>query len=280
MAAVYNAQCRLYHGRMLDILIPTYNRPEALAITLLSLIWQDFRDFRVVIADQSEKRKSTAAPEVAAVLRVMRAKGIRADIFDRIRGKGIAANRDFLLSASEAKYCLFLDDDLILEPDMTGRLMAAMMKERCGFIGSAPIGLSFLGDFRPWEQAIEFWKGRVKPERVRPGTPQWERHKLHNAANIFHVQSGLRLTGKNQRLYKIAWIGSCVLYDSAKLRGCGGFGFWRRLPGEVCGEDVYAQIQMMERFGGCGLIPSGVYHQELPTTVRDRTYDAPKVLEI
>ena len=34
----------------------------------------------------------------------------------------------------------------------------------------------------------------------------------------------------------------------------------------------------MARDGGCGRIPSGVYHQELPTTVPDRSVDAPRVL--
>jgi hypothetical protein len=34
----------------------------------------------------------------------------------------------------------------------------------------------------------------------------------------------------------------------------------------------------MERYGGCGLIPSGAYHMELPTTVTTRAVDAPKVL--
>jgi hypothetical protein len=36
----------------------------------------------------------------------------------------------------------------------------------------------------------------------------------------------------------------------------------------------------MARDGGCGLIPSGVYHQELPTTVTDRRADAPRVLPL
>jgi hypothetical protein len=35
----------------------------------------------------------------------------------------------------------------------------------------------------------------------------------------------------------------------------------------------------MSRFGGCGIIPSGVYHQELPTTILNRDVDAPHVLE-
>jgi hypothetical protein len=36
----------------------------------------------------------------------------------------------------------------------------------------------------------------------------------------------------------------------------------------------------MARFGGCGLIPSGAYHQELPTTLPKRDVDAPKVLSL
>jgi len=67
------------------------------------------------------------------------------------------------------------------------------------------------------------------------------------------------------------------MYQTAKLRQAGGFTFWRDLPREHCGEDVLAQLRVMERYGGCGLIPSGVYHQELPTTVPDRQVDAPRV---
>jgi hypothetical protein len=35
----------------------------------------------------------------------------------------------------------------------------------------------------------------------------------------------------------------------------------------------------MARHGGCGLIPSGVYHMELPTTITERTVDAPRYFE-
>ncbi len=41
---------------------------------------------------------------------------------------------------------------------------------------------------------------------------------------------------------------------------------------------MLVQIRLMERFGGCGLIPSGVYHQELLTTLPDRSVNAPEVL--
>ena len=36
----------------------------------------------------------------------------------------------------------------------------------------------------------------------------------------------------------------------------------------------------MAEFGGCGVLPTGAYHQQLPTTVPDRTHDAPYLLPV
>ena len=71
-----------------------------------------------------------------------------------------------------------------------------------------------------------------------------------------------------------------MLFDRQKLLDVGGFSFWRDLPPEHAGEDVLAQLRVMARYGGCGVMPSGVYHQELPTTVTDRRVDAPQVLSV
>lgn len=95
-----------------------------------------------------------------------------------------------------------------------------------------------------------------------------------NAANLHHLAA--RVLGK--RTYRVAWIGGCVLYDVSCLRAVGGFSFWRELPKNHCGEDVLAQLRVMARFGGCGLLPSRAYHQELPTTVAERGVDAAKLL--
>ncbi|MDQ3871251.1 MAG: glycosyl transferase, partial [Chloroflexota bacterium] len=151
-------------------------------------------------------------------------------------------------------------------------------REGCGFVGAPLIGLSFRDDVRPHEQDVEFWDGPVRPEVVRPGTAAWDRHRLHSAANVLHVQERLGLAGGEPRTYRVAWVGGCVLYDVAALRECGGFGFWRELPVNHCGEDVLAQLRVMARYGGCGVLPSGAYHLELPTTVPDRSVDAPAVL--
>jgi len=64
------------------------------------------------------------------------------------------------------------------------------------------------------------------------------------------------------------------------LREAGGFTFWETLPESHCDEDVLAQLRVMKKYGGYGVLPSGVYHQELETTVLDRKINAPEYLEI
>jgi glycosyltransferase involved in cell wall biosynthesis len=261
-----------------DVLIPTYRRPAALAVTLTSLISQTLKDFRIIISDQTEGNDVATTGEVSAALRVLAACGHRIEVHKHLPRRGVAEQRQFLLDQTTAPYALFLDDDLILEPGVIEATLQAILAEGCGFVGRAVIGLSYVHDVRPHEQSIEFWEGTVKPELVQPGTPAWERHRLHNAANIYHVQQRLGLRMDRQRRYRVAWIGGCVMYDVAKLQDCGGFGFWRELPATHCGEDVLAQLRVMARYGGCGLIPSGVYHMELPTTIMDCRMDAPKML--
>lgn len=261
-----------------DILIPTYCRSAALAVTLTSLCAQTFRDFRIVISDQTEDSNPMEAGEVQAVLRVLRAHGHVVEIHKHLPRRGMAEQRQFLLDRATAPYALFIDDDVILESYVVERMLAAIQEEGCGFVGSAVIGLSFINDIRPHEQFIEFWEGSVQPELVKPDTPQWERWRLHNAANLYHLQQRLGLTPDKQRKYRVAWVGACIMYDTAKLREIGGYSFWQDLPAEHCGEDVLVQLRLMERYGGCGLIPSGVYHQELPTTITDRRVAADKAL--
>src|SRR5437588_9864786 len=69
------------------------------------------------------------------------------------------------------------------------------------------------------------------------------------------------------RLYKVAWIASCVMYDRVKLLEVGGFSFWPRLPRYHSGEEVLVQNLLMRRWGGCAIMPSGTYFSQVPTTV-------------
>jgi glycosyltransferase involved in cell wall biosynthesis len=263
-------------GVAIDVLIPTRNRCCALAVTLAALSAQTMRRFRIVISDQSEGPGPFATAEHAALARYLTAGGIELEALRHTPRLGMAEQRAFLLSRVQAPYCLFIDDDVIAEPDLLERLYDAIVEQQCGFVGSALHGLSHLGDQRPWQQHIEFWDGPVQPEQLSHDDEGWERHHLHSAANLFHLQQKLQLAAT--RCYRVAWIGGCVLFDTGKLRASGGFDFWRLLPAEHCGEDVYAQLRVMERFGGCGIIPSGAYHMELPTTVANREVDVPVVM--
>lgn len=263
-----------------DILIPTFNRPAALAVTLTSLIAQTHQNFDVIISDQTEEFNAIAAGEVQAAIRILRAQGHTVSTHRHLPRRGMAEHRQFLLDQVTAPYALFLDDDLILETFVVKQMLIAIAQENCGFVGSGLIGLSFIDDVRPHEQAIEFWETPVQPETLNPDLPEWSRWKLHNAANLYHIQRSLHLTPDHTRKYKVAWVGGCVMYDVEKLRSVGGFSFWHDLPENHCGEDVLVQQRMMAQYGGCGVLPSGVYHQELPTTVVDRSVNAPVVLPI
>lgn len=270
----------MQHGtRSLTILIPTYARPGGLAVTLTSLVPQTYPDFNIVVSDQTEEENPLLSGEVQTAIRVLELHGHRVATHKHLPRKGIAEHRQFLLQQAESTHVLFLDDDLILEADIVERLMKAICEENCGFVGCAPIGLSYIGEERPHQQAIEFWDGPVKPERITPYSQKWQRHELHNAANILHVQKRLKISPEGQRKYRVAWIGACVLYDRIKLQETGGFQFWQELPVRHCGEDVLVQFRLLERYGGCGIIPSGVYHQELPTTIPDRTTNALEIFK-
>lgn len=266
-----------HRAEKVDVLIPTCDRPAALGVTLTSLGLQTFTHFRVVISDQGDVPSQPSA-EVEAVVRFLRWKGYEVLVVRNLPRRGMAQQRQFLLDNAAGSHVFYLDDDVILEADLLERLVRVITEQRCGFVGSALVGLSYRDEVRLHEQGIEFWDGPVEPEVLRPGDPAWERYKLHNASNVLHVAERLGVTRESQRLYKVAWIGGCVLFDVDALRSSGGFGFHEELAPAHRGEDIVAQIRVMERYGGCGILPSGAYHQEVPTTLAYRPHDAVKVV--
>jgi GT2 family glycosyltransferase len=266
--------------KKIKVLIPTYNRTEALAVTLTSLCFQTCKNFDVVISDQSEQNFLKDDPSVQTSLNLLRTRGHKVEVFRNLPPRGMAQQRQFLLGHSNAVFSLFLDDDLILEPYVIDNMTKVIEEEHCGFVGNAVIGLSYDKEIRYHQHHIEFWEGTVKPELIVPKSPEWDRHVLHNAANIYHIQKKLQVTYRSPKKYKVAWVGGCVMYDTEKLLDIGGFKFWKELPAIHCGEDALAQLRVMKRYGGCGVLPSGVYHQELQTTLSDRKINAPEYLEI
>jgi GT2 family glycosyltransferase len=258
-----------------DVLVPTCNRPAELAVTLAGLAGQADPSFHVVVSDQSTDAPGWEHPAAAAMVRVLEAQGRPVTLLRHLPRRGLAEHRQFLLDQASAGKCLFLDDDVWLEPGALERLNVALEALDCGFVGMAPQGLSYLDDRRPEQTAgFEAWEGPVTPERIRPGTPGFERWPLHNAANLSHVSADLSLEPGEWLPYRVAWLGGCVLYRREALADAGGFTFWPSLPMEHAGEDVVAQWQVMERYGAAGILPSGAVHLESPTTVTDRRVEA------
>ena len=202
---------------LVDVLIPTFARPVSLSVTLAAVAAQTHPSFGVTISDQTERDPiPSESLEVAALVRILEAGGHPVRRHRHLPRQGLAEHRQWLLDQATAPYVLFLDDDVFIERDLVARLVRAIRAARCGFVGSAVVGLSYRDDRRPEEQAIELWDGPVTPERVVPATPAWDRYRLHNAANLQHLRE--RLGGRPDRLYRVAWVGGCVLYDTEKLR--------------------------------------------------------------
>ena len=264
---------------VVDVLIPTVGRLAELAVTLAGLAAQDDPAFSVLISDQSDDGQALRAPAVVAMVRVLQAQGRRVEIVRHLPRRGLAEHRQFLLEQASAELVLFLDDDVWLEPHSLERMTEAIRALDCGFVGSAPMGLSFLSDRRPHHQAsFERWEGPVRPERVRMDSPAIARASLHGAANLVHVAEHVPVPRDGWVPYKIAWIGACTLFSREALVRSGGFDFWDRLPPVHAGEDVAAQWRVMERYGAAGILPSGAVHLEAPTTVPDRTVEARDVV--
>jgi glycosyltransferase involved in cell wall biosynthesis len=261
--------------RELDVLVPSRNRSTELIATLSGLAAQGSRAgagrFGVVVSDQSDERPVWSHPAVAGMVRILRHLGHPVLLDWHQPRRGIAENRSHLLSRSQARYVLFVDDDVWLEPGTVGRLLTAIRSLGCGLVGNFPHGLSYVDEYRPGQECgYEEWNDRPEPERIVPRGPEWVRASVHAAANLLHVQQRLRLRPDEWRPYKIAWIGACAMFDRAKLVACGGYDFWHRVPVHHQGEDVLAQLRVLARYGGAGILPSGAYHLETPTTVPDR----------
>lgn len=261
---------------LVDVLIPTCGRKTGLAMVLTSLLGQTFTDFNVIISDQTEGEPSYTSIEVQMAVRSLEWRGHRVTLHHHLPRRGLAEQRNFLLTQSSAPYVHFIDDDVLIDPEVLGRMLHVLQTEGCGFVGCPATGLDYLNDVRPHQQGIELWEGPVRPEPIAPETLPlvWHRHLVNNAANPLHLQQRLAPNGETIR-YKIAWVGGAnVLFDRTKLLSVGGFSWWDRLPVEHAGEEVVVQFLLLRKYGGCGILPTGTYHLGLPTTVEDRRRNA------
>ena len=132
-----------------DVVIPTRNRPVELATTLAGLAAQTYRDFRVLVSDQSDAEPSYATPPAQSIARVLRLRGQDVTFTRHLPRRGLAEHRQFLLDHATAPNQL-----------------------RCGFVGAAVQGLSYADDIRPHQLATyEEWNSPVIPETITRDSP-------------------------------------------------------------------------------------------------------------
>ncbi|HEX4204019.1 MAG TPA: glycosyltransferase family A protein [Ktedonobacteraceae bacterium] len=266
---------------LVDVLIPTCGRKTGLAIVLTSLFAQTFCDFNVIVSDQTaEEDVYLDSGEIRTLVSALRWRGHEVKLHRHLPRQGMAEQRQFLFEQSRAAYVHFIDDDVILDPQIMQRMLTVIRDEQCGFVGCAAPGLQFLDDVRPQQQHIELWEGPVVPELFDATTIPLERHLVNNAANPLHLEQQLVRNGEVVR-YKVAWVGGAnLLFDREKLQRVGAFSWWKRLPMEHAGEEVVVQFLMLHEYGGCGILPCGTYHLCLPTNVEDRRHNATSLYEL
>jgi glycosyltransferase involved in cell wall biosynthesis len=265
----------------IDVLIPTCGRKTGLAVVLTSLLGQTFADFDVVISDQTPDDEAYLdSPEIRTLIAALRWRGHRVETHRHLLRRGMAEQRAFLLSRSRAHYVHYVDDDVLLEPDTLARMLAVIQEEHCGFVGCAATGLDYLDDVRPHEQGIELWEGPIVPETFDGDAIPWHRQNVNNAANPLHLEQNLVRNGQTVR-YKVGGVGGAnVLFDREKLLAVGGFSWRDHLPTEHASEEVVVQLLLLNRYGGCGILPSGTYHLGLPTNVPDRRRNATELFDM
>ncbi len=250
---------------LVDVLIPTCDRKTALAVTLTSLFGQTFRDYNLIISDQSKGKGCLEDVEIQMLLRAFQLRGVKVQTLHRPQRLGISEQRHFLLSQATAHYVHFLDDDVLLERDVMARMLGVIQRERCGFVGCAVIRLDHFSDVHAHEHQIELWDGPVRPEPFTWETIPWDRWRLHRGANVLHLEWKYVHDAEPVR-YKVSYIGTAnALYDRQKLLEVGGFSWWAKLPPDQVGEEITPQLLLVQRYGGCGILPSGTYHLQLDT---------------
>src|SRR5256885_11857539 len=86
-----------------DVLIPTYRRHTALAITLAGLVSQTYRPLRIVVSDQTEEEPPPSrSPEVQSVVPVLQASRRPVEPHHHLPQRGMAEQRQFLPSHAHA----------------------------------------------------------------------------------------------------------------------------------------------------------------------------------
>jgi len=176
--------------------VPTKDRYSNLALLLWSLCEQKFRDFEVLIVDDSEDRRDIRElPYILPILKRMDSEGIPWSVlFGPKRGPHFC--HQLVLDETKCEYILRLDDDTVCDKLALEKLVSAWenldSKGDVGAIGpivvdpSMPIEYRFLPvGFRSFRK----FQGRVEDTGWNTGDQQWRMHPDNEIQKVEHLYS-------------------------------------------------------------------------------------------
>lgn len=155
------------HTPRVDVVVPTYNRPERLRRCLEALARQSFRDLHVIVVDDG------SSPPVAPALAEEPISNLSISVVRPERNSGVAEARNLGVMAGSAPLVGFIDDDIIAHEDCIGTLVATLDKHPApaAVMGSARAP----DDWRPtpwnlWEQrTLDSIYQRLRRGELSPG---------------------------------------------------------------------------------------------------------------
>jgi glycosyltransferase involved in cell wall biosynthesis len=98
---------------LISVIVPTYNRPDALAAVLEGYLVQTDRSFDVIVADDGSRDET----KKLVMSYKKRARFPLSHVWQEDQGYRLAAIRNRAISISEASYIIFTDGDCIPLPD-------------------------------------------------------------------------------------------------------------------------------------------------------------------
>jgi len=116
----------------------TRNRPKALAVTLMSLWCQNYRDFDILIVDDASTPQVREDKFVRIICTRLKQEGITIEFVRSNSNRGISKNRAAVLNKlKEYEFVFDLNDDHFLEPNCLELLMKTIKGTDACVVGSA-----------------------------------------------------------------------------------------------------------------------------------------------
>lgn len=223
---------------LVEVIIPTHNRPTGLAEAIAGLRQQTFTDFSLIVVDDASEPAALVAAGNPFEVRVLRT---------ALNG-GPGAARNLGLMASKAKAIAFVDDDVVLAPEALARHVEAWQSSGPRSVVIGPLLAPSDWKPTPWNR----WEARTlarEYRRMEHGEyrPTWRQFFTGNAlaprAELLAVgafNSSLRRAEDIELGYRLHRAGCSFVFEPQAV----GWHYaqrsllsWRKIPREYARVD-------------------------------------------